>query len=449
MASLNPFAKIKYLKSDGTPQTLVRTRKTSSATLQSSERSQADLKKYFDLYYEGTVFPTINTIAYNTVMTGYKIESNNPDAKKLIQRTCDNINLEDALLEATQHVLIFGDAFLEKRRIANGKVVRLHPVDPRTMVIIYDEYGDIQGYQQIIDGRVVGKQIKPEDIIHIRFIPIPGSPYGVSLIAVNKTTIERKIKVDEVIYNAVLRHALRKWVATIGTEKDGQIPPDDVMDELTEKLEDITELTEIVVPWMIKIDTIDEGTLQGIREYYDLFQAQLITGLGGLEEATGTAKGITEALARIKSILFERKIKSFQHRWSKVLKAELFDEILLRNKFTDEEDKKLPVTVNIVFNSVTEEDEAMKAKWIGNLLRGFPRGRELPFTIDEVRSFFDLPPIEGGDKLLSTDNVTENPKDKRDDAYEDGYEDAEEDVKEDVEEEVRSEMEEEYGYPQV
>lgn len=758
--NLNPFRKIKYLKDSGRPQTLVRTRTKLHKNFYDVDRkSEGELRKYWNLYHEETTFPTINSICYNTVMVGYRIESDNTEAKQFIQRLCNNINLDESLLEATQHVLIFGDAYLEKRRIGSGEVVKLHPVDPKTMTINYNEYGDIQSYQQEINGNKTGDPIKPEDIIHVRFIPIPGSPYGVSLIEINKDTIERKVRVDEAIFNAVIRHALRKWVATVGTEKDGQLPDDDVMDAITTKLEDIDEIKEIVVPWMIKLETIDEGNMEGLREYYDLFQAQLVSGIGGLEEAGGVTKGVTEACndevtevltidgwkkywelsndskiatynpdtskieyhepldsvdkyvynhdgpmirfesenvdmmvtpnhrmytnknpratkenwgiieakemmkgnsqyeiksavipqnkscgelndyekkliskssidtfmkflgyfvsegsinrdrpicrlsqkkpessiriqnmlkrfpinfntqytngkgyefakynrelwnylkeygkdcynrriprriilqnphclevllkaavdgdgsitsktrmeycttseqladdiqeialrcgyrtlksfdpddredrvgtwrvsirdgqmdyaiiqskknaievdykgkvyslnvpnhiyitrrngrisiqgnsSRIKAILFERKIKSFQYKWSTILKAELFDDALLRAGFREKDNSELPITVNLVFHSVTDEDEAMKAKWIGNLLRGFPKGRPLPYTVNEIRSWSNLGPIDGGDVMLGTIEPDEKKRDTNDENEEESEE---------------------------
>ena len=392
--------KIKYLTDEGKAQTLVRTGEGTTIGLTAKEdRKLSDLASYWQYYKgEGIIFASINATAYNTVMVGFTLESDNEEARDLIQQACDVIDLDSALFEATLHCLIFGDAYLEKRKIRKGDITKLSPVDPQTMIIEYDKYGNIKSYQQEIGGRKVGKSIKPEDIIHIRFIPIPGSPYGVSMIEPNIRTIDWLMDIENMLYNAVKRHATSKIVATVGTEKDGQIPPDEVMDAITAKLDDINEINEFVLPWMIKLDTIDEGGMEGITEIYNLFQALVVIGMMCPEEAFGQGKGSTEATSRIKAILFERIIKSYQHRLSIAIKQNLFDEILLDNGFKSENNPDVALPVRMKFNSVTEEDEAMRAKWLGNLLRGFPDG-QLPFTRNEIRAFFAMSPREGMDDV--------------------------------------------------
>ena len=75
MVNLNPFkGKIKYLKDNGKAQTLVRVGEAKSRGLTKAKegRTLSDLKNYW-LYYrnEGTVFASLNSTAYNTVMVGY------------------------------------------------------------------------------------------------------------------------------------------------------------------------------------------------------------------------------------------------------------------------------------------------------------------------------------------------------------------------------------------
>jgi len=334
MVNLNPFkGKIKYLKDNGKAQTLVRVGEAKSRGLTKAKegRTLSDLKNYW-LYYrnEGTVFASLNSTAYNTVMVGYNIESDDEEAKKLIQNLCDNIDLEDALLEATLYALIFGDAFLEKRHTTGGGISRLYSVDPKTMIINYDKYGNIISYQQEIDGRKVEKEIKPEDIIHIRFLPIPGSPYGVSLIEPNIDIIDRKVSVEEAIYNSMRRHGIgHKWVLYVGTEKDGQTPPDATMDNIAKKLEDINEMNEIVLPWFMKLETIDEEGIEGVEEYYDYFQTQLVVGLMCPEEALGQGKGSTEACYDEKTEILTK------NGWKKYTELTSDDEIATYNPTQD------------------------------------------------------------------------------------------------------------------
>jgi hypothetical protein len=400
MSLLNPQKNsIKYFQAGGRPNTFVYVGTTVKKGLSDKEgRSLSDLKKYWK-YYRGdnTVFASVNATVYNTVMVGYNIQSDNKQAEILIKALCDNIGLDISLLEAAQHTLIFGDAFLEKRRIRKGDVVRLFPVNPQTMIINYDQFGAVQSYQQEIDGRKIGVEVRPEDIIHIRFFPIPGSPYGVSILEPNLDIIDMKQGTNEALYNAIRRHGTRKLVVTVGDEKDGQLPPSVVMDDIKSKLEDINEINEFIVPWMIKFSTIDEKGIQGIEEYYNYFLTQLITGLMCPEEALGLGKGSTEATARVKAILYERMIKAYQIVLSETIRSELFNEHLQRYGFLDQ--NGLPIRVNIIFNSVTDADEAEKAKWLGNILGVF-QGTEMPFTKNEIRKLLGFQPLPGMDNVI-------------------------------------------------
>ena len=115
-----------------------------------------------------------------------------------------------------------------------------------------------------------------------------------------------------------------------------------------------------------------------------------------MPEALGLGQGSTEASAKIREILHERMIRSFQHKIENQIRLELFNPNLINNGFKENE-------VTIKFKGVTSADEEGIAKWLGNLLRGFPEGKK-PITINEIRSMFSLEPKEGGDELI-TDTI--------------------------------------------
>lgn len=395
---LSFFGNKKKTLTEGKPQTLIWTGSRPPVSFSDKGgRKIRDLKKYWQYYEnEQTVWAAINSITYNTVMTGYSLVSDNEEAKDYIDGICEDINLEDALLDSARFTLIYGDAFVEKRRNKKGLVTELYTVDPKTMIAHYNKHGRIEYYQQIIDGTLLEGTIEPKDIIHIKFFNSPDSPYGISLLKPNEDTILRKVRTDEALFNAIQRHGTSKIVAYVGDKDDG-IPSEEVLESVQEKLEDITEINDFVVPWLIRIETIDEKGVQGVNEYFDLFQNQLIVGMMCPEEALGQGKGSTEATARIKAILYERMIKSFQKKLAGVIKRELFNEQLRLVGLVDEKTDR-PINVQIKFNSVTEEDDALRAKWLGNLLRGFPEGLQ-PFSINEIRGLMGLPHREGMDEL--------------------------------------------------
>lgn len=379
--------RVRYYNDDGTPKTIVRTKGSGFGGLGNSKHSTRLLQTYWTYYQkESTVWAAVNSIAYNTVMVGYTIKSDDPEAQKLIQDWARKVDLDSKMLDNTIYALVMGDSYLEKVHNKKGEITRLKDVDPKTMNIQCNDYGEVEGYQQEIRGEET-PMLKPEEICQINFFPQPSQPYGISLLAASKGTIDKKVRTDDAIANAIIRHGTTKTVFTVGSEKEKVIPDDEVLKAIENSVEDLNEKNDIIVPWNVKVQTLDEKGISGVEEYYSYFQTQVVLGLLCPEEALGLGAGSTEATARVKAILYERMIKSFQMRLSKIIEKQLFDEVL-------EQAGKEPGTVRISFNSVTEEDEAMKAKWMGNMIRGFQHTKVKPFTINEVREKFGLDPID-------------------------------------------------------
>jgi hypothetical protein len=390
---------IAYLDKAGNPKTVIGTGKAKGGiSFGSSGRSEQLLKQFWKYYEgEGTVFASINTTAWNSVMVGYVLVSEDENALKLIQDSLELMDIDAVLLDSVIYTLVFGDSFIE--RVRSGKtIVKLKTVDPITMQINIDEHGELINYQQKIQGKLL-PPLDPEEIIHFRFFPKPDSPYGVSLIGPSKDTIDRKITTDESIAKAIGRHGTPKYIVKIGTGED--IPPESIFADIKSKLEDIDSTNEFIVPGMIDISQLDETGVQNVKEYYDYFQTQLIVGLLCPEEALGQGKGSTEATSRVKEIMYERFIKAIQHKITTMVRLGVINPILESNGFE-------PNVVYMKFNSVTDADEAVKAKWIGNLLRGYPEG-EKPFTNDEIRAIFDYPSMK---KSVPEGEIPKKPKEE-------------------------------------
>ncbi len=394
----NPFRrKIKYLDSEGKPKTTVKAGgKQEGSLFSQKERTEAQLKKYWQYYtQEGTVWAAINSIAYNTVMVGYDIESNDKEAKKIIERWCRKVDLPIHLLNNTIYGLVFGDSFIEIIKNKKQAPSSLKDVDPQTMEVNFDKYGIVQNYTQSL-GKKAGESVPKldkESICHIRFFPKPNDPYGLSLISPNVDILDKKVRADNAIASAIIRHGTSKLVFSVGSEKDGQLPPDSVLEAIESEVEDIDEKNEFVVPWNVDVYPIDEKGIQGVEDYYNYFQSQLVLGLLVPGEVLGLGQGSTEATARVRALLYERMIQSFQTQLAAIVEKQLFKKVLQANGY-NMEDEENDVYVKINFRSVTDADESEKAKWMGNLIRGFRSSKTKPFTINEIRRMFNKPELD-------------------------------------------------------
>jgi hypothetical protein len=377
-----------YLQSDGRPKTIISTTTGKVRGMTPKERNESLLKKFWDYYQnEGTIFAAVNTTAWNTVMVGFNLVSDNVNAKNLIQSYLDRLDIDLILLDNVIYTLIYGDAFIEIVRNSSKDITALKTVDPTTMIINYDQYGIVTDYQQKIQGQLQKTILKPEDIIHIRFFSNPTNPYGISLIQPSMDNLDRKIATDESLANAIERHGTAKYLVKVGDKEE--FPPESVFEDIKTELEDITSINEIIVPGLVDISVIDEKGIPGVAEYSDTFQKQLIIGLLCPEEALGLGRGSTEATATVKQMMYERMIRAFQLRLANQVRQEVINQILLMYRYPEN-------IVKIRFNSVTDADEAVKAKWLGNLLRGYYPEEGKPFTMDEVRAMFGYSELPKG-----------------------------------------------------
>jgi hypothetical protein len=286
LGSLNPFK-------DEKRRTFVHSKYRQPMLFSKYDRTTANLEKY-ELYYrsEGMVWAAINLISFNTVMSGYTIESDNKEAKKIIEKFCNDVDLTRYLLKSTQFSLTYGDSFMELVYNKKGKPVRLKGIDPKTMFIEFDVYGDVEHYYQEIDGQ---KQdlIDRDYICHIKFFHRPDSPYGISLIEPSRDTIHRKVRTDEAIASSIERHGFPKFVLYVGDTDDH--PSEDELDKIEKKFENLSHDNEFILSGNCKLEVVDDKGVQGVEEYFGYFQAQGVTGLLCPEEALGLGSGSTEA----------------------------------------------------------------------------------------------------------------------------------------------------------
>jgi hypothetical protein len=376
-----------YLNADGTPKTIIRTGKSYIFDLTNTKaRNITNMNNYLKYYQnESTVWAAVNSIAFNTAMTGYIVDSNDTKALDLIKRFCVKVDIDEVILESTVNALVLGDAFIEIIYNKKGEPTRLKNVDPRTMTIKYDDHGDIEKYIQEVNHEKV--ELTPEYMCHIKLFNRPDSPYGISIIEPSLETIKKKVRTDTAIANSIIRHGLAKYLVTVGQVGDKELPPDSVLTQIKADLKDIDEKNEFIVPWNVKIESIDSEGVKGVEEYYSYFQTQMVIGLLCPEEALGMGQGSTESTATVKAVLYERMINSFQNKISRTIERDIFNHVLLKNNFEID-------SVDLVFSGVTEQDEAMKAKWFGDMFKGFRTSTIKPFTINEVRGIFGKKPFD-------------------------------------------------------
>jgi len=348
--------KIRYYdEKTGKPKTTVKTGDSKGfGGMSKAERTKEQLQTYWDYYTgEGTLWAAINSVAYSTVMVGYDIVSNDDEAKKIVERWCRKVDLQQHLLDNVTYSLVFGDGFMEIIGNKKGEPSSLKPVDPKTMEIEFDKFGIVQNYRQSLGLREKDKvpKLDRERICHIKLFSQPDKPYGISLLKANMDAINDKVRVDQALTAAILRHGTSKLVFSVGSEKDGQIPDSNVLAAIEKEVEDIDEKNELIVPWNVNVYPIDEKGIQGVEDYYGFNRSQVIVGMLCPEEVLGLGATATNATSKTKAILFERMIRSFQNRISRTVEEQLFKKVLQANGY-NMEDEENELYVHIKFKEL-------------------------------------------------------------------------------------------------
>jgi hypothetical protein len=82
------------------------------------------------------------------------------------------------LYELIEHLAIAGDAYLEKVKDPQGRILELRGIHPITMRVEADEYGVVEGYVQQIGGNK--ETFKADQVSHLRLPNAHNDLYGAS-----------------------------------------------------------------------------------------------------------------------------------------------------------------------------------------------------------------------------------------------------------------------------
>lgn len=339
------------------------------------------LRKYEIVYLrDGVVFASIHHIASNAIGSSWDLFSESSDALEIIEQFTSKLDFDKFLYDTVVHMLVYGDAYIEKVRNANNQIVDLNLVDPKTMEIITNQHGEIEQYIQEVETEHI--TFTPEEMVNVNLYTLPGSPYGISLIQPNYSLVLKKMDLDDAIISAILRHGFPKFHVTIGKAEKDLIPAPDIVEEIASEFKDIASKNEFITSDLINIKNIDVRGIENIDMYMDYILGLLTAGFFVPMEALGLGKGSTEASGKVRQRLFERFLRSIQRRVESIITHNIFTEILKT---------ELPDTiVRLKFRDVSPIDESESIKWVEPLLKT-EQGAFGILSKEEIRRTFNLP----------------------------------------------------------
>jgi len=468
-----------YLNKDGTSKTISvgAGGGFSLNGIDSFKRNKKLLRTYWKYYQgEGTIFASINTIAWNTVMVGYRLDSDNPDAKKLIETRFNEMDIDGILLDNVIYTLVFGDSFIEKcigtrnniesldnplEKYIAPSVARLKDImKPNSKDYMYPNmrkcYKNRLEQLKLLfhDSNNISKtqNIKQRLLGYISYVKTV-DPITMEII-VNKGTGEKTgykqdiagrktpdLKLDEIIHIGFFPQADSPYhISLIGPSKNTikrMIDVDEALYHTTvrhsgRKYVATVGTDDEPVPPKDVFDRI-KNDLEDISANNEFVVPKVIEmdtidegGFPGIQDHSTLfqKKTIVGLMCPEESLGMSTRGSTDATAAVREIMFERFIQALqhkLATKLRVELINPLLIEngfdeniVHMKFRSVTTRDEEGFAKWFGNLLRGFQFSPQKPITINEIRDAFHLPPIEGGDDLTWGGQIRPSPQETAD-----------------------------------
>jgi len=367
------------------------------------QRDFATVKGYADIYLKGgLVTEGIRCYALSVFSNGFRIEGDDEDLVALCEDFISDIDLDLTGPQAVTDALWAGDSFQEKARGAgerSDRIVALLPRPPETFKIVTDDYGLVRGYAQKKKDDLFGQEfipLKKEEIFHFKIESIGGSPYGISLIQTAEDDIMRDCWIAEAITEGIKRHGSPKYHVRVGQE--GESIPDNIMTMLDSQLQNIESKNEFITPKDVEISVIDVTGTPNAEQYSNFAVQRLCAAMGVPEEYLGLGRGSTEATAKIRERIFDKKVRAIQRRFSRSFSSQVLDDVtgiegaawlVFNEPSTIELDAKADVILKIkqadVLDPIISKEEARE-------MLGF----------DEVEETEDAEPIDGEEYLDET-----------------------------------------------
>jgi len=252
-------------------------------------------------------------------------------AKEAVDRFCEAVNLDGLLQVGTREVIGAGNSFWEKVEPGHLKDLRILPLTSVDK-IRRDVHGNVEGYVQT--ATYGGKMIEPERIIHFKWNPINGEPFGSGIL---RTLLE------ELSFNGSTRMSFLEMKARI--EKmlpeifEKYAGPDELWvfegisdDQLSTYQTTIKNKPKAGArfvynkPADIKTVQIDPRTQ--FQAYLEHIWNQIIIGGHTPIPKLISTPGFTEASARAAIEVAERKVMALQRFIKRIAEREIFDPIV-------------------------------------------------------------------------------------------------------------------------
>lgn len=290
-------------------------------------------KKWRQLYRRGgPAAACIDAFPLFVLSNGYKFcsEEEDNDLRDKVQAWADqpHVNFEQIMWQGIFDAVVCGTAFQEIIP-DNGRfgIWGIIPRDASSFEMIYDNYGRVAGYNQIVDEGIYGVdkrvvKVPKERLLSITLFPIPGEMYGASLVERAYDDIMRDADMVESITCGVHRHGTAKNHVRVGQPGEAISQAD--MDSIRASYSKVGAKNDWITNADVEIRSIDTS-LAALGEYNNITLQRMAAAFGVPDELLGMGRGSTEATATVRLTAFYGTITTIQNTLARIYSQKALD----------------------------------------------------------------------------------------------------------------------------
>lgn len=144
-------------------------------------------------------FAAVDRIVTWTLHGEMEAISENPSTRQYFQNLLRSTHLYWDTRSILRNLLVYGDAYVRLVRDNEENIVRLHHLSPKDVEIMLDNEGNVTEFSVTFGDETVS--YPPHEVMHFRWVPQEGNPYGVSLMK----GLEQYVEMDNRIMDAFLK----------------------------------------------------------------------------------------------------------------------------------------------------------------------------------------------------------------------------------------------------
>jgi len=331
---------------------------------------ESKLEKIYRL--EPLIFNGINMLS-RLIVTPFFLqypEGTKENEKEIWEDFIKRTKLDSYLYLVTKDALLYGNGWLEIiYNVDNTDILGFNPINPDEIdykrtgdaQIELDEMGQPVGFKWTNVLRGGEKELKIEEVVHIKFYTLGDDFLGISLIEPLYKSAIIKLNIEDALGNAIHRRTFPLYVGYIGSEKAPDlIIQEEKLKQLSLDLAKASHKASFAFPWYYKIEKIEPSDLSSLQVHLDHFVNLICSGLGipkGLLIGTGDVRGALEAQLHD----FEKEIITYQS----MLQRQVEDQIFKRFQRI----KDLTSLPTIVWKPISPQTALSRARRLGILAR--------------------------------------------------------------------------------